>query len=476
MTNKHILTFEEFEAQDNGLLNLKTDIPLTVINSDDSDDIEVNEGLGEGKQLEGKILSDTSVGDWVYDFDLGLEDFPKYDKITHKLHGEIPLSEFTANMISVYLKETWDAIRSKKYIQSHLHPYNRKIRRKLSGFLGSKKNLEQIKIEIEYFKEFVDKLNNFISTDKIKELILSEATNITLSTNVKANDSLGEEIKTLVGKYLTFGHSWKRAVTWLIGNLANNQQSVQWLDGVVYKPLKLGTGIYPDINYVFDKFITKMNVASDVPNIGNSASALNYACEIIIKESINIPKNSPEGWSKTLNSTYLFGLHQSLLIIGTIGYVYDLVTASNIMGIPAGLKIQNINTNNITSIQQPQEKSYTNRHNEQGIKITKNSLNPEESQEIISLKLDSPIYNELLDKLVSLHKFDINSYESTTGITPKLNMVRNTLLSYFADLSVMKSSASSIPTDLSRQLKNDIVINRKTHAITMKRYLYEQIF
>lgn len=293
---------------------------------------EINEVKGEGKELDGRSIASVQVSDWLWDFNIEKRSFPKSSAFFTLLNPEEKLSVFAAQVVNSFAIEAWKSIKSKRIFSSAISEQERqKIISKLRGFWGSKKKLELYKYEKEALVEFIKAFEQSLYNGDMGASIEQDSDSIILNRAIDPAAGPMSKAFTAVKSFFSSA-SWQRALAWLIDNLAQNRQHVKWLNGSIYKPNKLSSGISPDVNTAFNLFVVDLDVQASTPNMENAISAINYAASLVIEESKKLPEQGKDTWMGALYNTSLFGLYQSMLVIGTCAWVYDLIGDTNIMG------------------------------------------------------------------------------------------------------------------------------------------------
>jgi hypothetical protein len=293
--------------------------------------VSLNEAKGEGTDLDGKPLSDVYVKDWLWDFNLELSSFPKKSKFYTLLEPEKDLSIFTAQVVNTFAVEIWESLKTKKVFSQTISQKEReKIKSKIRGFWGTKKSLDKLKEEKEQLIEFIKELEGFIKSGELGASIQMASDDIILNKAIDPSSGPITKIFTSLKSFFS-KESWQRAVAWLINNIAYNEQHVKWLNTTLYSPNKLSNGITPDIKSAFDRFIIDAGLDASFPSMETAMSAIKIAEKITIEKTLVLPEQGKDTWMGALYNTHLFGLYQSLLIIATCAWVYDLVGDTNIM-------------------------------------------------------------------------------------------------------------------------------------------------
>lgn len=291
----------------------------------------INEAKGEGTQLDNVPLSDAYVKDWLFDFDVEVGNFPKKSGFYTLLEPEKELSIFTAQVVNTFAKEVWLYIKRKEIFRQAIpEKEKKKIKSKLKGFFGTNKNLSALKEEKENLTEFIKKLDEFILSGELGVLIQEASDDIILSMAIDPSSGPITKIFTSLKSFFSKS-SWQRALAWLINNVAYNEQHARWLNTTIYTSNKLSTGITPDIKSAFDRFIIDAGLDAQYPGMESAMPSIKAAESIMINHTQGLPEKGRETWMGALYNTHLFGLYQSLLIIGTCAWVYDLMGDTNIM-------------------------------------------------------------------------------------------------------------------------------------------------
>lgn len=293
--------------------------------------IQINEAIGDGANLDGKMLSDVLVSEWMWDFGLQRKSFPTSSVFHQLLNPEEDLSVFTAQMVNTFAIQAWKGIKTKKIFDAAISSKEReKIRTKLRGSWASRKNLDVYMQEKEQLKTFINEFESFLVDGSLGASIQMDSESIVLS---KAGDpTAGAMTKIFAGLKAFFAKStWQKALAWIINNIANNEQHVRWLDSTVYERNRLSSGINPDVKSAFDSFIIEAGLEADMPDMEAVMPSIKYAAGLVIEKSRALPEQGRETWMGALYNTQLFGLYQKMLIIGCCAWVYDLIGDTNML-------------------------------------------------------------------------------------------------------------------------------------------------
>ena len=291
----------------------------------------MNEAVGDGTNLDGKPISDAKVSDWLWDFGIEKKSFPKVSMFNEFLKPEEDLSIFAAQVVNTFVIEAWKGIKTKKIFNAAITEKEReKIKSKLRGYWGTKKNLDLYNTEKEGLAEFIVAFEQFLSDGSLGELIQLDASSIILSKS--ADPSAGPMANAFASiKSFFTKSSWQKALAWLINNMANNKQYVKWLDTTVYEPNAITNGINPDVRSAFNSFVMDAGLDANVPDMEGATAAIKSAAKLVIEKSKALPEQGRDTWMGALYNTYLFGLYQKMLIIGCCAWVYDLIGDTDIM-------------------------------------------------------------------------------------------------------------------------------------------------
>ena len=291
----------------------------------------VNEALGDGINLDGKLLSEVKVSDWLWDFDVERKSFPRKSVFYDILEPGEDLSVFTAQLVNTFVVQAWKAIKTKKFYNLVIpDDHKKKIRSKLKGFWGTKGKLDTYAVEKQSLSEFIVEFERFIVNGGFGESIQLDSDSIVLS---KTGDPTSGSISKIVTTLKSFfsKSSWQRSLAWLINNIANNAQHVKWLNTTVYETNTISSGISPDLKSVFDSFIIDAELDADMPIMTEAMPAIKIALSDVVEASKRMPKQGADTWMGALYNTYLFGLYQRMLIIGCCAWVYDVIGDTDMM-------------------------------------------------------------------------------------------------------------------------------------------------
>lgn len=294
----------------------------------------LNEKLGEGSNLNGKKLSSPSVGDWLWDFDLKIEDFP----LDGNPYGELlvpdkKLSIFLAQMVNTFALESWELLnRDETFDEIFGEEGREKVRKKLRGTFVIKKNLDVYKSEMNQVYDYFDKLYTFIGSGYLGLSLQRESDSIILSSDVDVHGgklgAVWSSIKSFFQK-----SSWKRSLFWLVSNVSSNRSHAKWLtvcsgtNGAEYTTNAIKSGISPDINTAFEAFILYGGLKATLPKTERATTALNYATSRVVQWTIKKKDEAgkEEQWNSVLMNTDLFGLFQKIAIVSTCKWVYSII-------------------------------------------------------------------------------------------------------------------------------------------------------
>jgi len=300
--------------------------------------IKMNEALSDAKDLDGKPMSEVSVSDWFWAFQVEKKMFPKNSGFTELLNNrEEDLSIAAAQIVNRFAVESWKAIKTKKVFAISISEQERKsIKSKLKGFWGSKKTLEQYKREKETLKEFLVAFESFIESGELGASIQENSDSIILKKGETTADVLSGPMSRIFTSMKDFftDSTWQKSVAWMINNIANNDQYVKWLNTTIYEPNKLSSGVSPEIKTAFESFIIDANLDANIPDMENAMPSIRKVAKIVIEKSKTLPKQGKETWMGTLYNTYLFGLYQKMLLIACCAWVYDQIGDTDIMSYP----------------------------------------------------------------------------------------------------------------------------------------------
>lgn len=291
----------------------------------------INEAIGDGINLDGRALSDVKVSDWMWDFGIEKKSFPKGSAFYDLVKPEEDLSIFTAQLVDAFAIQAWKAIKSKKIFNAAISDKEKeRLKSKLRGYWGTKKKLNLYNQEKEMLTKFIMDLENFIFNGGLGRSIYDNADNIILTKVADPTAGPMAKIFTSLKSFFTKS-GWQKSLAWLISNIAKNDQYAKWLDTTVYEPNTISSGINPDIKSAFDSFIIDADFDENMPDMEGAMSAIKSAVKLTIEKSKVVPEQGRETWMGALYNTYLFGLYQKLLIIGTCAWVYDLIGDTDIM-------------------------------------------------------------------------------------------------------------------------------------------------
>lgn len=357
----------------------------------------INEAKGEGTQLDNMPLSEAYVKDWLFDFDVEIKDFPRKSGFYTLLEPEKELSIFTAQVVNTFAKEVWTYIKRKEIFKQVISEKDKKkIKSKLKGFFGTSKNLTQLKEEKEKLTEFIKALDEFILTGELGVLIQEASDDIILSMAIDPSSGPITKIFTSLKSFFSKS-SWQRSLAWLINNIAYNEQHVKWLNTTIYTSNKLSSGITPDVKSAFDRFIVDAGLDAQYPGMESAMPSIKAAESIVINSTQNLPEKGRETWMGALYNTHLFGIYQSLLIIGTCAWVYDLMGDTNIMKTFGSDEISSKDD----SISQPHINIPDDKERysvKDGIKRVRIHYNDQAMKDILELLVDKGIMGDALRK------------------------------------------------------------------------------
>lgn len=371
-------------------------------------DIEVhnpiNEIYGEGSNLDNKPLSEPDVSDWLWDFDIKLNDFPKggsNDAFFELLDTDEKLSIFTAQLVNTFVASSWYMVTSKSTINEIFSEEDtNKIRKKLRGHFGIKKRLDRYKIERDEVIKYTKSIMSFIFNGEFGSAIQSDSSNIILrktgSTESGILKSAWSSLKSFFKKA-----SYRNAIYWLISNLSTNKSYVKWINQLSwpsrteYISNAFSTGITPEVKSAFESFVVNTKMSADIPNLAAAESALNFAASKAIEWSLEKRKTmeTDSSWMGTLLNTDLFGLFQRLLIISTCNWVYGLIGEKDVM---SSLK---------------KDVSTTHTFDTAPSAITELDLQIYKGIEVYSIPYLAQEFKELLDVLLSTDEIGKSRYE-----------------------------------------------------------------
>lgn len=416
--------------------------------------IPVNEVKGEGSQLDGKSIGSVEVSDWLWDFSIETKSFPKSSAFFSLLKPEEKLSVFTAQMVNSFAVEAWKAIRTKKIFLSAISESEKeKIKSKLRGFWGSKKKLDQYKNEKEELIQFIKAFEESLLNGDMGASIEASSDDIILNRAIDPSAGAITKIFTSLKSFFS-APSWQRAIAWLVDNVAQNKQHVKWLNGVVYTPNTISSGISPDVKTAFNLFVVDLDIQANIPNMENAMPAINYAAKLTIEESKKIPEQGKETWMGALYNTSLFGLYQSMLIIGTCAWVYDLIGDTNIMG---GKVVSAAPTDKTAPSDGYTPSEGLREEDMDGISVYKIKYNTSEFKDILS--------SLLRKERISKQTYDdyINQIDSPGIKKPLLSQVVSELRRWGVKSQLTKSEMRGLRSDSSTR----IIIPVEFHKIFM---------
>src|SRR5574343_240442 len=290
------------------------------------------EVIGEGKRLDGKKLSEVQVQDWLFDFDVSKKDFPVYQPISKNLSGEVPLSIFVGNLVQQYVRLSWQTIRDKRFLKQVLGNKERKIRRKIRGFFGSKDLIPRYKEEKSNFAKFLHELDTKILRGNfIYDNINQTSNDIVLSSRYKKTGKQYSKLVNDLRLMVKFGSSWERAIQYLLLNISSNEE-ILYIDNVPVIPAAITTNVKPNVLQILGFFKDAFNLDTDYVNFDETYDGIKYASKLIIEESLKIPSSSDSGkWSQCLNNTPLFYFYQKLMVIGATAYALDTIGDTDLL-------------------------------------------------------------------------------------------------------------------------------------------------
>jgi hypothetical protein len=362
----------------------------------------VNEALSDGRELDGMPLSDVKVSDWLWDFKIERKSFPKASSFTDLVDPDQDLSVFTAQVVNTFAINAWKAIKTKKIINSSITEKEReKIKSKLQGFWRTRKKLDLYKQEKEALAEYIAAFEEFLMNGELGASIQEASDSIILS---KGADPMAGPISKIVTNLKSFftKSTWQNAVSWLISNIANNNQYVKWLNTTVYEPNTLSSGTSPDVTSAFDSFVTNSTLEANVPSMENAMSGIKTVTKLAIERSKKLPQQGAETWMGCLYNTYLFGLYQKMLIIGCCAWVYDIIGDTDIMSSKSIIPTPKTDDEKVSTA--PSTDLEVGEHN--GVKVYKVSYLSPTFKEILNSLLDggqigSDKYQEYMNRIDS---------------------------------------------------------------------------
>ena len=295
------------------------------------------EKKGEGINLEGKKMNQVKVSDWMWDFDLMKNDFPASgNAYTPLLKEDDILSVFAAKVVNTFAKETWNNVKNGTIAATMLTSEERSTARsKMKGTWFSKKNLEDLKSEREAVADYFLKMDEFLSGGNLGIDLYKGSAHIDIQKQ-PGSSALKQAVSMLTTYFSE--KSWKRAVSWLFKNIADDDDHVKWLSSNEYKPLSIKTGISPSPEDAFEGFVVDAGLVAPIPSMTSGLSAINYVCSIAIKKTLELREKaeSSKTWSSVLLTTDLFYLFQSLVVIGMCAWVYDQLGMAKMIQMPDG--------------------------------------------------------------------------------------------------------------------------------------------
>jgi len=298
----------------------------------------LNEAMKDASDLDGKAISEVSISDWLWAFQLEKKMFPKNSVFTKLLNNtDEELSIFTAQIVNTFAIEAWKAIKTKKIFSVSISEKDKKsIKSKLRGFWGTKKTLERYKEEKETLKEFLIEFEKFLESGELGASIQENADSIILNKGETSADVLSGVMTKIFTNLKDFFSqaTWQKGVAWLINNIAKNDQYVTWLDTTIYEPNTISSGVSPDISSAFNSFIVDANLNANLPDMETAIPSIKKVSKLVIEKSKSMPAQGKETWMGALYNTYLFGLYQRMLIIGCCAWVYDQIGDTDIMSYP----------------------------------------------------------------------------------------------------------------------------------------------
>lgn len=367
----------------------------------------VNEVLGEGQNLDNKTLSEPDVSDWLWDFGLQIKDFPKggsNEAFSDLLDAEENLSIFTAQMINTFVVSSWYMATSKSAINDMFSEEDiQKLRSKLRGHFGIKKKLDRYKIERDEVMDFTQKFLTFANSGEFGVSVQKDASNIILRREIVEDTGLLKSSWTSLKSFFSKA-SYRRAIYWLIANLAANKSYVKWITQLswpsraIYTTNYLSKGITPEVKTAFQDFTVTTSFNADIPNMKYAESAINYAAYRAIEWSLQKRKDLEDSdtWMGALLNTDLFGLFQRILIISTCNWVYGLVGDRDVLSSLKG---------------KPKDTSSVSSFDKSAHAITDLDLQIHKGIEIYSIPYLSEEFKNLLDVLLSTDEIGKKRYD-----------------------------------------------------------------
>jgi hypothetical protein len=423
--------------------NIETYLYGTFEQNHHRDGLVINEVAGEGKELDGRSIGSVQVSDWLWDFDLERKSFPKSSAFFTLLNPSEKLSIFTAQVVNSFAIEAWKAIKTKKIFLSAIsEPERKKIRTKLRGVWGSKKRLSIYNDERESLIEFIKAFESSLLAGDMGASIEQDADDIILNRAV--DPSANALTKYLTKLKTTFSSaSWQRALGWLIENLAKNRQYVRWLNGTIYKVNPLSNKITPDIKTAFNLFVVELDVQGSIPNMEHAMPAINYAAKLVIEESKKLPEQGKDTWMGALYNTSLFGLYQSMLLIGTCAWVYDLIGDTNIMG---GREVDTTDFTKSSSKTSFAPSAGLTAEEYDGVVVYKIKYNTAEFKEIVDYLLKKDVISK------QTHDDYLNQIDSPGIKKPLLSQVVSELRRWGVKNQITKSEMRGLRSDTSTRI------------------------
>ena len=431
--------------------SIETFLPNVAFEGKDQTDllpehIAVNEVKGEGSELDGRPMGSVAVSDWLWDFGIERNSFPKKSAFFSLLEPQEKLSVFTAQVVNSFAIEAWKSIKTKKIFSSAISEAEReKIKSKLRGFWGTKKKLVYYRSEKESLIEFLEAFEASLRNGDLGASIEAESEDIILSRAIDPSAGVLSKMFTSIKSFFS-GPSWQRALAWLIDNVAKNRQHVKWLNDTVYKPNPITTGISPDVKTAFNTFIVDLDISANVPDMESAMPSINYAAKLVIEESMKMPEQGRDTWMGALYNTNLFGLYQSMLLIGTCAWVYDLVGDTDIMkGINTTIRREPTNdagtgTKEFVPSEGLQEEEYD------GVRVYRIKYSTSEFKDVLGMLLDK--------NRISKETYDdyLNQIDSPGIKKPLLSQVVSELRRWGIKNQLTKSEMRGLRSDSSTRI------------------------